>query len=72
MDGCGCTSAEIQNYFNLRYAFRGIQVILIKFKLICFLNMDNNQFSFKKGGKQLPGQSGQANIFAMAASTSQR
>jgi hypothetical protein len=33
--------------------------------------MENqNQFSFKRGGKQLPGQSGQANIFAMAASTS--
>jgi hypothetical protein len=39
--------------------------------------MDKNQnaqggFSFKRGGKQLPGQAAQANIFAMAASTSQR
>lgn len=33
---------------------------------------NNNQFSFKRGGKQLPGQSDQAKIFAMAASTSQR
>jgi hypothetical protein len=32
---------------------------------------NNNNFSFKKGGKKLPGigANGQANIFAMAAST---
>jgi hypothetical protein len=38
--------------------------------------MDTNNnaqgFSFKRGGKAKPGQGAQANIFAMAASTSQR
>lgn len=38
------------------------------------MQSNNNNFSFKNGGKKLPGigQNGQANIFAMAASTQQR